>query len=411
LDENKLMLFEEFEILVKESLSNLFDYAAMETTPLSVLFATYSEQSGSKGEFLRKLILESIDTLKPNDKAFDANANEWRTYTILNQRYIENLNSLDVARNLSISERQLRRYQRKAVEALAYRLWDRYQTINPEARQTTSASDSNIKEFIVNLEEINLWEVVSGVNKLLAATTSEDHVELKTQNNETLWLIESDRIILRQILIGLMNQFFQLLQEYETPNRLLTFSFFRDEEKTTLNIDAPIYIEAGILSNFHTPELKKNLNFWSQEINIQINEKHSKEQNKSGLILEFPHPQKKLILVVDDQEPALRMYERYLSRTKLKIVGLTKPSKVVSRAKELKPALIVLDIMMPKVDGWEVLQSLKLDEGTRNIPVIVCSAWGEPELATSLGAVGFLKKPVIQRDLLAIIQKLKILDD
>jgi len=405
------MLFEEFEILVKESLSNLFDYAAMETTPLSVLFATYSEQSGSKGEFLRKLILESIDTLKPNDKAFDANANEWRTYTILNQRYIENLNSLDVARNLSISERQLRRYQRKAVEALAYRLWDRYQTINPEARQTTSASDSNIKEFIVNLEEINLWEVVSGVNKLLAATTSEDHVELKTQNNETLWLIESDRIILRQILIGLMNQFFQLLQEYETPNRLLTFSFFRDEEKTTLNIDAPIYIEAGILSNFHTPELKKNLNFWSQEINIQINEKHSKEQNKSGLILEFPHPQKKLILVVDDQEPALRMYERYLSRTKLKIVGLTKPSKVVSRAKELKPALIVLDIMMPKVDGWEVLQSLKLDEGTRNIPVIVCSAWGEPELATSLGAVGFLKKPVIQRDLLAIIQKLKILDD
>lgn len=411
MDENKLMLFEEFEILVKESLSNLFDYAAMETTPLSVLFATYSEQSGSKGEFLRKLILESIDTLKPNDKAFDANANEWRTYTILNQRYIENLNSLDVARNLSISERQLRRYQRKAVEALAYRLWDRYQTINPEARQTTSASDSNIKEFIVNLEEINLWEVVSGVNKLLAATTSEDHVELKTQNNETLWLIESDRIILRQILIGLMNQFFQLLQEYETPNRLLTFSFFRDEEKTTLNIDAPIYIEAGILSNFHTPELKKNLNFWSQEINIQINEKHSKEQNKSGLILEFPHPQKKLILVVDDQEPALRMYERYLSRTKLKIVGLTKPSKVVSRAKELKPALIVLDIMMPKVDGWEVLQSLKLDEGTRNIPVIVCSAWGEPELATSLGAVGFLKKPVIQRDLLAIIQKLKILDD
>ncbi|PKO12484.1 MAG: hypothetical protein CVU39_23650 [Chloroflexi bacterium HGW-Chloroflexi-10] len=405
------MLFEEFEVLVKESLSNLFDYAAMETTPLTALFATHSGQSGSKGEFLRKLILESIDTLKPNDKAFDANANEWRTYTILNQRYIENLNSLDVARNLSISERQLRRYQRKAVEALAYRLWDRYQAIYPEARQATPTSDSNIKEFIVNLEEINLWEVVSGVNKLLATTTSEDHVELKTQNNETLWMIESDRIILRQILIGLMNQFFQLLHEFETPNRLLTFSFFRDEEKTTLNIDAPIYIEAGILSNLHTPELKKNLSFWSQEINVQINENHSKEQNKSGLILEFPHPQKKLILVVDDQEPALRMYERYLSRTKLKIVGLTKPSKVVARAKELKPALIVLDIMMPKVDGWEVLQSLKLDEGTRNIPVIVCSAWGEPELATSLGAVGFLKKPVIQRDLLAIIQKLKILDD
>jgi len=73
--------------------------------------------------------------------------------------------------------------------------------------------------------------------------------------------------------------------------------------------------------------------------------------------------------------------------------------------------LIILDIMMPKMDGWEVLQSLKLDEETKTIPVIICSAWGEPELAKSLGAVEFLRKPVTQRDLLFTIHKTGIFND
>ena len=70
------------------------------------------------------------------------------------------------------------------------------------------------------------------------------------------------------------------------------------------------------------------------------------------------------------------MYQRYLSKSNYKIYGLSKATKVLSKAVELKPALILLDIMMPKVDGWEILQSLRLNEKTKHIPIIVCSAWG-----------------------------------
>jgi CheY-like chemotaxis protein len=65
---------------------------------------------------------------------------------------------------------------------------------------------------------------------------------------------------------------------------------------------------------------------------------------------------------------------------------------------------------MPTMDGWEILQALQADPETRHIPVIVCSVWDEPELAFSLGAADFLKKPITQRDLLDALVRLKLLD-
>jgi len=62
-------------------------------------------------------------------------------------------------------------------------------------------------------------------------------------------------------------------------------------------------------------------------------------------------------------------------------------------------------VMMPQVDGWELLQLLKLDEILRHIPVIVCSAWNDPDLSQSLGAAAYLKKPVTQKMLLQEVQK------
>jgi CheY-like chemotaxis protein len=138
-------------------------------------------------------------------------------------------------------------------------------------------------------------------------------------------------------------------------------------------------------------------------LNIQLDGFNSPEGFQ--LIVRFVTQEKKLILVVDDQEPALKMYERYLSKTEFKIYGLSKATKVLSKAIELNPTIILLDIMMPKLDGWEILQSLRLNEKTRHIPIIVCSAWGESEFARSLGADYFLKKPITQKELLDVLQK------
>src|SRR4029077_5708430 len=72
----------------------------------------------------------------------------------------------------------------------------------------------------------------------------------------------------------------------------------------------------------------------------------------------------------------------------------------LTMAKEQMPAAITLDILLPDLDGWEVLTRLKRDEATSHIPVIVVSVVDNPDLGTALGALDYFVKPVDARDLL-----------
>jgi CheY-like chemotaxis protein len=130
---------------------------------------------------------------------------------------------------------------------------------------------------------------------------------------------------------------------------------------------------------------------------------------KISLIFTIYSPRR--VLIVDDQDTAQKMYQRYLGHTNLDVVGITNPAEVLSIAQQIQPAFVILDVMMPHIDGWEVLQTLQLDPHAKHIPVIVCSAWGEPELARALGAVAFLKKPVIQKELLAALSRLGLIQE
>jgi len=79
---------------------------------------------------------------------------------------------------------------------------------------------------------------------------------------------------------------------------------------------------------------------------------------------------------------------------------------VVERARELKPALITLDVMLPEQDGWEVLRTLKADPQTQGIPVLVVSALEDVGLALSLGAADYLVKPVHRSELQNMLGRL-----
>jgi len=70
------------------------------------------------------------------------------------------------------------------------------------------------------------------------------------------------------------------------------------------------------------------------------------------------------------------------------------------------PDAVVLDLMMSHVDGWRVLQRLQEDRSLRHIPVAVCSVLNEPELARSLGARAYLRKPVRPAELLECLVSL-----
>jgi CheY-like chemotaxis protein len=75
-------------------------------------------------------------------------------------------------------------------------------------------------------------------------------------------------------------------------------------------------------------------------------------------------------------------------------------------ARDFHPRAITLDIMMPGMDGWDVLRALKADPAIADIPVVICSILDNRELGYSLGAVEYLVKPVSRQEVLAAIGRL-----
>lgn len=75
---------------------------------------------------------------------------------------------------------------------------------------------------------------------------------------------------------------------------------------------------------------------------------------------------------------------------------------------ELKPLAVILDIMMPGQDGWQVLTTLKSKTETRDTPVIICSIIEEQDRGFSLGAADYLVKPILEEDLVQAIDRLNV---
>jgi signal transduction histidine kinase/CheY-like chemotaxis protein len=131
-----------------------------------------------------------------------------------------------------------------------------------------------------------------------------------------------------------------------------------------------------------------------------------KGKPKTGDLKPLPANQP-LVLAIDNERPILQLYERYLRNNGLQIYGLTDPSKSVEVARKLKPFAITLDVMMPGYDGWQVLEDLKNNSETKDIPVLICSILEDQGKATSLGAVGYLTKPILEDDLIKALHPLR----
>jgi signal transduction histidine kinase/DNA-binding response OmpR family regulator len=111
------------------------------------------------------------------------------------------------------------------------------------------------------------------------------------------------------------------------------------------------------------------------------------------------------ILSIDDDPDVIEILRQYLIPEGYSIVGALSGDEGIAMAMSMKPALITLDIMMPKKDGWQVLRELKANPQTRDIPVIIHSIVDNKPLAMSLGAVDVMTKPTDPKRLLTLVQK------
>lgn len=116
---------------------------------------------------------------------------------------------------------------------------------------------------------------------------------------------------------------------------------------------------------------------------------------------------KERILVVDDEEDIIELVRYNLAKEGYKVIGVTTGEQAISKARTELPDLIVLDLMLPGVDGLEVCKILKANEKTAHIPIIMLTAKGdESDIVTGLelGADDYITKPFSPKVLVARIR-------
>ena len=117
------------------------------------------------------------------------------------------------------------------------------------------------------------------------------------------------------------------------------------------------------------------------------------------------------VLVIDDDPNAQNLMKKFLKKENYNVLQATSGPAGLDLAAKHLPDLITLDVMMPEMDGWEVLTALQNNETTKNIPVIMLTMTNEQDIGYSLGATDYLTKPVDWNNLSKILKKHEIETD
>lgn len=117
------------------------------------------------------------------------------------------------------------------------------------------------------------------------------------------------------------------------------------------------------------------------------------------------------VLVIEDNVQAARLIEKYLRDAEYSIEIARNGVEGIEKAKRLRPDLIILDLLLPLKDGWQVMRELKSHPLCKDIPIIIVSIIDEKNLGFSLGAFNYFVKPVDRNELVQAIQRLPVRRD
>ncbi|MBK8022628.1 MAG: response regulator [Chloroflexi bacterium] len=375
---------ESFTRQVRDCLAHLYDFTVLQTNPLAHQIAP--NLSGlERVETVRRVLIETIERLKVRETVGIPSRQD-RIYTLLSMRYIEGLSVQEVIQQFALGERQFYREHQRAIQTVSQLLWDRLEANQPH---NDSISVKSEIQRLGNQSDDTLIDTATLLSGVLAATAklAEHHqVTVHLDTVQALRVLSANQGVLRQTIIWMLSQIIALA-EVESEIGLGT---------TSVDHNPVIYFDiSGIgidLSDLHaklttSPAMVEFLATLQGTITIT-------KAKSTGCQLQIQlRRQRQVILVIDDNPEVVSLLERYVTGMPYDIFSAYDAGEGFRLAQSLKPTLIVLDIMLPHTDGWKMLQDLKLNPHTQSIPVLVCSVLENPDLALSLGADNYLRKP------------------
>ena len=279
-------------------------------------------------------------------------------------------------------------------------------------------------------DEVNIQDLTHSVLSTMSGLIKDKPIEMRQLIEQNTPTVRADAIRIRQVMINLLSNAAKFTEEGSIT---VNVSSYREEGKKLVKISVTD-TGAGIsaqdqeklfqaFSQVDASPTRKSggtglgLSICKQLINMHGGQIWVESKEGEGSTFHFTLPpfnkeneveeeSNKVILTIDDDPQVIGLYERYLQPQGYHVHPLTNPSQAVEVAKQVKPFAITLDIMMPGTDGWTVLDALKSDSSTRNIPVIICSIVEDIEKGFNLGASDYLVKPILEEDLVNSLDRL-----
>jgi CheY-like chemotaxis protein len=416
----------EFNVLVdyvQECLGRLHDPFFLELHPLACVVADAAETNA--GADLARVLAEAIERLKPADVMLQSPSSAaWRRYRCLHLRYREGRTLQQVARELDVSTRQVSRDQESAIHSLATWMWAVYiQPRNQHAILTRSASrvaddpvsnQGEVAPLDAELAQLvrmsagsstGLEEIVQGVVATVTNLAQSRNVGVEVQLSDAIAPVAVSRTVLRQALFNLLSYAIELKEDSR-----IVLSAADTRRGVTLRLDIRGHHDHAIAKEVMPIPAANAQDLWTAGRRILELVGGSVELQRHGdsavtIDVTLPPVQLHKVLVIDDNPDVVRLFRRYLSSGGYRLFHAGTAETALRYAIDLQPDVITLDLMMPSQDGWDILQRLKDDDATREIPIVVCSVLPEKALAYSLGIQFFLTKPVTRTSLQAVLQQ------
>ncbi|MFP3895617.1 MAG: response regulator [Anaerolineales bacterium] len=402
---------DKFTAHVATAYSHLYDIVALRTSPLITLLIEDSAQTPTeKAWTLHHRLIDAIETLDPGPDA-PTSCYAWRRHRVMMLHHLEGLTPEAVADRLAISRRTYYRAYNEAVQSIATLLWDKYvgssSVVNEEKGKRAEPSDLDRMELLrlsaAQAAESERYapisEVIDGAIALAQDLAEERDVRISVDAPPSSPTAMVEKNAARQILLEILDF---LLGSMRGGRLEISYDLVENDVELFLTSTCPDTIPH--LTRQRKTEIKV-LRELAQAQRIEMN-LLDEEEHIRGFHLRLPSKRLTTVLLVDDNEEMLALLERYLLPHNYGVLKAQSGSEALALARSRQPDGVILDLMMPDQDGWDVLQTLSNQPATEQIPVMVCTVLSARRLALSLGATVFLEKPITEDKLLSALESI-----
>ena len=386
----------DFEEHIRDLLSNFYDYLKLAENPVASRLAR--EASGNERmRAIRGTVLDAIEDLR-REGPQKPTARGNRLYSILQLRYVEERSTNEVIVELALSERQYYREHQRAIQTISRIIWDEHfanlgteavAAAHPLAEELDYLNAGGSHRAFQPGEEIQAAVVATQV------IAQQRGIEIRIAPAREQVTLNLSQPVFRQFVIYLLNE---LIGATDAAGEIeIGLAVVRRAPAISISMEALEMDGAALCDRLRedatASELMKHLKAdieWVDE--------------PARILVAFKQAVHN-ILIVDDNPDTVVLFKRYLANLPYRLFSAVGERDALAIAQGAPLLCIILDVMLPGKDGWQLLQSYKSHPATAEIPVLICSVLEMEELAMSLGADGYLKKPPARAELLSALRQ------